>query len=146
MMAPISGCELVSSRQNSNMGNEKKKKKVQCASRCISSPLCGNVTRQDWVCRLLIIIMFSRPISTSFTSFSLKNIQIHAVFIKLGFLSWQSLFRSCHSQLRLFNYISRVRHSPEDDQSLLIETSSCTPSSFSELITTQLRSTWCHRN
>ena len=28
---------------------------------------------------------------------------------------------------------------PEDDQSLLIETSSCTPSSFSELITTQLR-------
>ena len=30
-------------------------------------------------------------------------------------------------------------YSPEDDQSLLIETSSCTPSSFSELITTQLR-------
>ena len=30
-------------------------------------------------------------------------------------------------------------HFPEDDQSILIETSSLTSSSFSELITTQLR-------
>ena len=35
--------------------------------------------------------------------------------------------------------IQPIHISPEDDQSLLIETSSCTPSSFLELITTQLR-------
>ena len=33
----------------------------------------------------------------------------------------------------------RVRHSPEDDQSILIEMSSCNLQFFSELITTQLR-------
>ena len=44
-----------------------------------------------------------------------------------------------HPAVYLSSSISRVWHSPEDDQSLLIETSSCTPSSFLELITTQLR-------
>ena len=37
------------------------------------------------------------------------------------------------------NKYQRTIRSPEDDQSLLIEMSSCTPQFFLELITTQLR-------
>ena len=60
-----------------------------------------------------------------------SSLDIHVVRIAMTPSNWNNLF--------LVVGVLRITFSPEDDQSLLIETSSCTLSSFLELITTQLR-------